>query len=95
MAVSWIRSSRQSTSAASRPPSALGTARVKTGRAAAGTLSRRAESLLGAYLEGLGVELHDDAPLFRNRSGRAYSRTPSATILEQSERSSFPVTSGS
>lgn len=47
--------------------------RAKTGRAAAGTLSRRAERLLDAYLKSLGVELHDDAPLFRNRSGGPYT----------------------
>jgi hypothetical protein len=43
----------------------------KTGRAAAGTLSRRSERLLNAYVALLGVELHADAPIFRNRS-----RTP-------------------
>lgn len=47
--------------------------RAKTGRAAAGTLSRRAEAILDAYLAGLPVELHGDAALFRNRSGDAYT----------------------
>jgi hypothetical protein len=41
--------------------------RAKTGRAAAGTLSRRSEALLEAYLAGLGYNLHDDAPIFRTR----------------------------
>ena len=50
--------------------------RAKTGRAAAGTLSRRAERLLEAYLERqyLGVQLLGDAILFRNRSGTAYTK---------------------
>lgn len=47
--------------------------RAKTGRAAAGTLSRRSEFVLDAYLRQLGVDLTPDAPIFRNRSGRAYS----------------------
>lgn len=46
--------------------------RGKTGKAALGTISARTERLVGAYLDGLGVELTDEAFLFRNRSGRAY-----------------------
>jgi hypothetical protein len=41
--------------------------RAKTGRAAAGTISRRAERVLDAYLASLGAELHGDAPIFRTR----------------------------
>ncbi len=41
--------------------------RAKTGRAAAGTLSRRSEALLDAYIAGLGYDLHDGAPIFRTR----------------------------
>jgi hypothetical protein len=48
--------------------------RAKTGRAAAGTLSRRAEAILNAYISGLGIALLDNAPIFRNRSGRPYSK---------------------
>jgi hypothetical protein len=48
--------------------------RAKTGRAAAGTLSRHAETLLNAYIAGLGIQLLDDAPIFRNRSGHPYSK---------------------
>jgi hypothetical protein len=48
--------------------------RTKTGRAAAGTLSRRAEAILNAYIAGLGVALLDKAPIFRNRSGHPYSK---------------------
>jgi hypothetical protein len=46
--------------------------RTKTGRAAIGTVSRRTERLVTQYLDQLGVELHRDAILFRNRSGNPY-----------------------
>ncbi|MGH6836327.1 MAG: hypothetical protein ACREC9_12445 [Methylocella sp.] len=48
--------------------------RAKTGRAAAGTLSRRAEAVLDAYIAGLGFTLHANAPIFRTRSGAPYSK---------------------
>jgi hypothetical protein len=48
--------------------------RAKTGRAAAGTLSRRAEAALTAYIDGLGFTLHINAPIFRNRSGAPYTK---------------------
>jgi hypothetical protein len=48
--------------------------RAKTGRAAAGTLTRWSEAILLAYLDRLGVDLHNDAPVFRNRSGAPYSK---------------------
>jgi hypothetical protein len=41
--------------------------RTKTGEAAFGTLSRRTQRLVLAYLESLGVTLLDDAPIFRTR----------------------------
>jgi hypothetical protein len=46
--------------------------RAKTGRAAIGTLSRRTEQLVSAYLAALGTERLPDAVLFRTRSGKAY-----------------------
>ncbi|MBX9760678.1 MAG: hypothetical protein K2Y29_18000 [Beijerinckiaceae bacterium] len=49
-------------------------ARAKTGRSAIGTLTPRSEAIVNAYIAGLGVELLDNAPIFRNRSGRAYSK---------------------
>lgn len=49
-------------------------ARAKTGRAAAATLSRPARRVLDAYLASLGAEIAPTAPMFRNRSGRAYSK---------------------
>ncbi|MGH6823256.1 MAG: hypothetical protein ACREC4_07165 [Methylocella sp.] len=48
--------------------------RAKTGRAAAGTLSRRAEAVLSAYRAALGFDLHEKAPLMRTRSGAPYSK---------------------
>jgi hypothetical protein len=48
--------------------------RAKTGRAAAGTLGRRSQAILEAYLAKLGIELTNDAPIFRNRSGDPYSK---------------------
>jgi hypothetical protein len=46
--------------------------RTKTGRAAIGTVSKRTERLVSAYLSELGTALLPDAVLFRNRSGAAY-----------------------
>lgn len=48
--------------------------RAKTGRAAAATITRRARRVLDAYLTDFGAEIAPDAPIFRNRSGRAYSK---------------------
>ena len=43
--------------------------RAKTGRAAAGTLSRWSEAILDRYLAKLGVELHEATPIFWSRGG--------------------------
>jgi hypothetical protein len=48
--------------------------RAKTGRAAAGTLSRWSSATLDAYLGKISVVPVGDAPLFRNRSGAPYSK---------------------
>jgi len=48
--------------------------RAKTGRAAAGTLSRWSSAILDAYLGKISVVPVGDAPLFRNRSGAPYSK---------------------
>jgi hypothetical protein len=48
--------------------------RAKTGRGALGTLSRRAERVLVAYMDDFGAELVGDAAIFRNRSGAPYSK---------------------
>ena len=49
-------------------------ARAKTGRAAAGTLSRWSEAILDAYLSKLGIELHAAAPIFWTRGGTATAK---------------------
>ena len=49
-------------------------ARAKTGRRALATLSKRTERLLDAYLAQLPAEPVGAAPIFRNRSGRPYSK---------------------
>lgn len=41
--------------------------RAKTGRSALGTLSRRTQRLLWAYIDSLGFELHPNAPIFHTR----------------------------
>lgn len=46
--------------------------RSKTGRAAIGTVSARTERLVITYLDTLGIDLHPDGVLFRNRSGNPY-----------------------
>ena len=50
------------------------TERSKTGKPVGGILSARSLALLAAYLGNLGVELHDDAYVFRNRSGAHYKK---------------------
>lgn len=50
------------------------TSRAKTRRATIGMLSRRSGRLLDAYLTRLEMQLHSDAPIIRNRSGRPYSK---------------------
>ena len=49
------------------------TSRGKTGKAVIGTLRKRTARVLEAYLKRLGLELLEDAPIFRNRSGKAYT----------------------
>jgi hypothetical protein len=49
------------------------TARGKTGVPVGGALSNRSVAILQAYLEKLGLALHGDAFIFRNRSGAPYS----------------------
>jgi hypothetical protein len=48
--------------------------RAKTGRRALGTLSRRTEKILIAYVASFPAELIGDACIFRNRSGAPYSK---------------------
>lgn len=48
--------------------------RAKTGRAAAATLTPWSQAILMAYLKKLAIDIAPNAPIFRNRSGRAYSK---------------------
>jgi hypothetical protein len=43
-------------------------------RAAAATITRQTSRILDAYLARLGIEIAPASPIFRNRSGRAYSK---------------------
>lgn len=47
--------------------------RGKTGQEVVGTLTRRSERILEAYLASMGARPVGDAPIFRNRSGQPYT----------------------
>jgi hypothetical protein len=66
------------------------TTRAKTGAIAIGTISRRAEFVLNAYLENLGLQLIGDAALFRNRSGRQYTKDVLAKDFRAIRNHEFP-----
>jgi len=69
-----VRALRASQMASGGPGSLFFTERGKTGVPVGGLLSARALALLEVYLNELGVELHGDAYIFRNRSGKPYSK---------------------
>jgi hypothetical protein len=48
--------------------------RGKTGTPVGGMLNDRALAAIEAYLEKLGIELHGEAYIFRNRTGAPYSK---------------------
>ena len=48
--------------------------RGKTGKPVGGAVNDRALAAMQAYLEKLGIELHGEAYIFRNRSGAPYSK---------------------
>jgi hypothetical protein len=81
IAVAWdtqlspgdVRALRASQMARGRRGEAFFTKRGKTGEPVGGVLSTRSIAALTGYLEKLGVELHGDAYIFRNRSGAPYS----------------------
>jgi hypothetical protein len=50
------------------------TERGKTGKPVGGVLSARSMRLLAAYLQNIGIDLHGEAYIFRNRSGQPYSK---------------------
>jgi hypothetical protein len=53
---------------------AFAVGRAKTGASAIGTLCKRSQRLLEAYIAGIGVELLPNVPILRNRSGGAYTK---------------------
>ena len=81
IAVAWssqlspgdVRALRASQLARNATGAMFFTARGKTGVPVGGSLSDRALAALQAYITRLGVELHGDAYIFRNRSGAPYS----------------------
>src|SRR5262249_18140194 len=81
IAVAWdtqlgpgdVRALRASQLAQAGAGEAFFTERTKTGKPVGGILSMRSLKVLEAYLKRLGVELHGDAYIFRNRSGAPYS----------------------
>ncbi len=64
--------------------------RAKTGRATIGTTSRRTARLVDAYLAALGLELLEDAYLFRNRSKSPYSQFTLADDFAAVRELAFP-----
>jgi hypothetical protein len=81
IAVAWstqlspgdVRALRASQLARNATGAMFFTARGKTGVPVGGALSDRAIAALQAYIARLGIELHGEAYIFRNRSGRPYS----------------------
>jgi hypothetical protein len=81
IAVAWdtqlspgdVRALRASQLARGAAGEAFFTERGKTGKPVGGILSMRSMAVLLGYLQRLGVELHGDAYVFRNRSGAPYS----------------------
>ncbi len=82
IAVAWstqlarvdVRSLRASQLARDATGAAWFTERGKTGKPVGGMLNDRALAALQAHLQKLGIELHDEAYIFRNRSGAPYSK---------------------
>jgi len=64
--------------------------RTKTGRAAIGTLSKRTERLVATYLATLGIDLHPEAVLFRNKSGNLYREDSLAHDFSSVRELAFP-----
>jgi len=69
-----VRALRASQLARDASGTAWFTDRAKTGTPVGGALSDRALAAMESYLEKLGIELHGEAYIFRNRSGAPYSK---------------------
>jgi integrase len=82
IAVAWdtqlspgdVRALRASQLARTAAGQVFFTERGKTGTPAGGALSDRTITVLSAYLDRLGLELHGEAYIVRNRSGAPYSK---------------------
>jgi hypothetical protein len=82
IAVAWdtqmspgdVRALRASQMARGAAGDAFFTERAKTGTPVGGALSGRSIAVLTGYLAALGVELHGDAYILRNRSGAPYTK---------------------
>jgi integrase len=82
IAVAWatqlspgdVRALRASQLARDASGAAWFTERGKTGKPVGGLLNDRALAAMEAYLDKLGIELHGEAYIFRNRSGAPYSK---------------------
>lgn len=82
IAVSWdtqlspgdVRALRASQMASGFLGETFFTERGKTGVPVGGMLSVRSMTVLARYLVNLGVDLHGDAYIFRNRSGQPYTK---------------------
>jgi hypothetical protein len=57
---------------------------------AIGTLSKRTQRLIEAYLKSLPTELMPDAPMFRNRTGRPYTKDTLARDFRRIQHAESP-----
>jgi integrase len=97
IAVSWstqlspgdVRALRASQLAKDGAGAVFFTARGKTGKPVGGGLSDRALAALQAYIAKLGIELHGEAFIFRNRSGAPYSKDTLGDDFRDVRRSVF------
>lgn len=58
---------------------------------AIGTLSKRTERLIEAYLGELGADLMPDVPMFRNQKGTPYSKDSLARAFARNREAEFPA----
>ena len=65
------------------------TERGKTGTPVGGVLSKRAAFVVRAYLGELGADIHDAAPIFRNRSGHRYLKNAFAEDFREVRAAEF------
>ena len=66
------------------------TTRGKTRKEAIGTISRRVARLVDAYLKAVGIEVHDDASIFRNARGKPYTMFSLADEFRLVRQAEFP-----